>query len=154
DEHWLRAVKGIEKHLRVQFNWEEPSLADLCWHEYAWLADVYSRGEYLEGLSKNLPNVVSVEVIPGASCQMRLASSVSRASDPEKAQRRETKSLREKELEFVVGQMVALAAKAQDLVLPSRPLEPEKQPSLFEGDPVLSSKPPRKKARGGTGFGR
>jgi len=154
DEHWLRAVKGIEKHLRVQFNWEEPSLSDLCWHEYAWLADIYSKGEYFEGLSKNLPNVVSVEIMPGAACQMRLASSVSKVGDAEKAARIETKSLRERELEFVVSQLVTLAAKAQDIVEPRKLKEPAKQPSLFEGDPVLSSKSPRKKARGGTGFDR
>lgn len=154
DEHWLRAVKGVEKYLRTQFNWTEPSLSDLCWHEYAWLADVYSKGEYLDGLSKNLPNVVSVEIIPGATCQMRLASSVGKVGELEKALRGETKNLREKELEFVVSQLVTLAAKAHDLVLPGKPIVPEKQSSLFEGEPVLSSKAPRKRARGGTGFDR
>jgi len=154
DEHWLRAVKGIEKHLRIQFNWEEPSLADLCWHEYAWIADIYRKGQYFEGLSKNLPNSVSVEIIPGVACQMRLVSSVSRAGDAEKLEKTETKSLRERELEFVVSQLVTLAAKAQDLVPPRTKKEPEKQTSLFDGDSVLSSKAPRKKARGGTGFDR
>lgn len=155
DAHWLRAVKGIEKHLRIQFNWEEPSPSDLCWHEYAWLAEVYKKGEYFDGLSKNLPNVVSVEIIPGASCQMRLASSVNKTSDTDKSTRVEMKSLRERELEFVVSQFVALASRANDLMPTRKPKELEKQqPSLFEGDPVLSSKTPRKRARGGTGFDR
>lgn len=152
DEHWLRAVKGIEKHLRIQFNWEEPSLSDLCWHEYAWLANVYSKGEYFEGLSKNLPNVMSIEIIPGSACQMRLASSVSKTGEAEKMPRVEVKTLRERELEVVVSQLVSLAAKAQDIMQPPKPKATEKQPTLFDGDPVLSSKAPRKRARGGAGF--
>ncbi|MBX9722856.1 MAG: hypothetical protein K2X81_15755 [Candidatus Obscuribacterales bacterium] len=152
DANWLRAIKGIEKHLRLQFNWEEPCLSDLCWHEYAWLTNVYSKGEYFEGLSKNFPNVVSVEIIPGASCQMRLASSLMKPVELEKIARTEKKSRREQDLEIVVGQLVMLATKAQNLIPSGTVNTLEKQPSLFEGDPALSSKAIRKKARGGTGF--
>lgn len=154
DEHWLRAVKGIEKYLRAKFNWDEPSLSDLSWHEYAWFSDIYASGEYLDDLSKNSPNVLSVEIIPGATCQMRLASSVGKVGELEKSAREDAKNLNQKELELVVGQLVALASKAQDLVKPKNSLVLDKSSSLFEGEPVLSSKAPRKRARGGSGFDR
>lgn len=159
DAKWNRAVKGIEKYLNLQFNWEDPTLTDICWHEYLWLNVAYASPTAFDSIAKNSPNVVSIELVPGASCQMRLATTVGRVQDIDRNSESsvERKSARETELEGVVAQLLVLASKAQNLVtrVPHQKTSKDAvQETLFAGDPVLSSKPPKKKARGGTGFSR
>ncbi|MBB5606127.1 MULTISPECIES: hypothetical protein [unclassified Janthinobacterium] len=155
DQNWARAVRGVEKYLRPQFHWADPSLSDLCWHEYEWLSAVYGGSKVFDSLSKNAPNVISVEVVPGASCQMRLAASVGKALEQEKFSERplETQNARVQELEAWMAQVLAIAKKGQDILQSNRRNQQE-QPSMFKDDPVLSSKAPKKRAKGGAGFDR
>lgn len=156
DPKWSRAIKGIEKHLNLQFYWEDPTLTDICWHEYLWLNIAYSTPTAFGSLAKNSPNVVSIELVPGASCQMRLATTVGRVLESERTLESsiERKSTRETELESLVAQFLVLASKAQNMVPHQKTPKESVQETLFAGDPVLSSRPPKKKARGGTGFSR
>lgn len=155
DQHWARAVRGVEKYLRPQFHWADPSLSDLCWHEYEWLSTVYSGGKVFDSLSKNAPNVISVEVLPGASCQMRLAATVGKNLEQEKFNERpvETSIARVQELEAWMNQVLAIAKRGEAMLQPSK-RERQEQTSMFKDDPLLSSKAPRKRAKSGTGFDR
>ena len=155
DQHWSRAVRGIEKHLRPPFHWQDLSLSDLCWHEYDWLSANFSGDRVFEALSKNTPNVISVEVVPGASCQMRLASSIRQAQEQDKGTEKqdEQRNAKYQELEAWAAQVLAIATKGQELLYSNKKSNQE-QGTLFKGDPVLSSKAPKKKAKGGTGFDR
>ncbi|MCO3721287.1 hypothetical protein QOU29_16530 [Pseudomonas aeruginosa] len=77
---WARAARGIEKGFRVRFSWEEPSYADITWPEYVWISKTYTNNPLLE-LPKQLPRVLSLEIIPGATCQFRLGQSSSSQLD-------------------------------------------------------------------------
>jgi hypothetical protein len=71
DPDWLRLVKGVERQLRLTSRLDEPVQSDLCWIEYDWLNQQGSR-EPFGGFPKNYPRLLSVEIVPGASCQFRL----------------------------------------------------------------------------------
>lgn len=73
---WARAARGIEKGFRVKFSWGEPTYADITWPEYLWMSKTYTNNPLLE-LPKQLPRVLSLEIIPGATCQFRLGQSSS-----------------------------------------------------------------------------
>lgn len=74
DTDWSRAAKGIERLLRTKFDWSDPPLSDLCWEEYLWLSHTFEGSGVFNTLPKMLPKVLSVEIIPGALCQLRLTS--------------------------------------------------------------------------------
>lgn len=71
---WARAAKGIEKSLRAKFDWSEPNQSDLSWSEYDWLSETFRNTSPFVSLPKLLPRVLSIEIIPGAACQFRLAT--------------------------------------------------------------------------------
>lgn len=70
---WARATKGIEKNLRTKLDWSEPNQSDLSWTEYEWLTSTFRNISPFTEMPKQLPKVLSIEVIPGAACQFRLA---------------------------------------------------------------------------------
>lgn len=70
---WTRAAKGIEKNLRTKLDWSEPNQSDLSWTEYEWLTETYRNASPFVELPKQLPKVLSIEILPGAGCQFRLA---------------------------------------------------------------------------------
>ncbi|MDY2563963.1 hypothetical protein SON66_11855 [Pseudomonas syringae] len=72
DVEWTRAAKGVEKNLRAKLDWSEPNQSDLSWSEYEWLTETYRNASPFIELPKQLPKVLSVEVLPGAACQFRL----------------------------------------------------------------------------------
>ncbi|MBA5806897.1 hypothetical protein F9883_03200 [Morganella morganii] len=74
---WARAIKGIEKGLRVKLDWSEPSQSDLSWSEYDWISETFKNNSPFVELPKLLPRVLSIEIIPGAICQFRLATETS-----------------------------------------------------------------------------
>jgi hypothetical protein len=112
DPNWARAVKGIERQIRTRFDWAEASGFDLGWHEFRWMASVFDSPEIFASLPKLLPRVLSVEVVPGAVCQFRLAGGG--------ATEVETKSPvhqpRERELSAALAQFVSLAGRAKQLL--------------------------------------
>ncbi|WP_339453108.1 hypothetical protein [Pseudomonas sp. JAI120] len=73
DVEWTRAAKGVEKNLRMKLDWSEPNQSDLSWCEYEWLTETYRNTSPFIELPKQLPKVLSIEVLPGAACQFRLA---------------------------------------------------------------------------------
>lgn len=110
--NWARAVKGIERQIRTRFEWSEVNGFDLGWHEYRWMASVFDGVEALSSLPKLLPRVLSVEVVPGAVCQFRLAGGgmpdVEVKSSPDQS--------REHELIATLSQFISLAGQAQQLI--------------------------------------
>lgn len=150
DSHWHRSCKGIEKIIRQSFEWGEPALADLAWPEYDWMASVFDGRKMFEAVSRTVAKVLSIEVMPGAICQLRLAGSPEDVGEsPRNVVEASRSPKKEKELEASLVQFLELAEKIQDK-LKLRPGSPvdgttESQSALFEGDKYLSSKPPRKR---------
>ncbi len=149
DTHWLRACKGIEKTLKQGFEWEEPALADLSWAEYDWMASVFDGPHMFETVSRMVAKVLSIEVLPGAICQLRLAGNNEDTGEQLRSGTKGSRSSKkEKELEASVLQFLDLANKiGSRLNLNHGSAWDESdsdQPSLFKGDRILSSKPPKK----------
>lgn len=74
DVAWARAAKGIEKTLSVQFSWAEPPLCDISWPEYSWVASTDNE-KLIAEIPKQLPKVLTIEIFPGTTCQLRLKAS-------------------------------------------------------------------------------
>lgn len=116
DPTWSRAVKGIERQLRVKFDWTDIPAADLCWTEYSWMAKIFDGFEVFNELPKLFPKVLSIEVIPGATCQLRLSSTLG-DNDYESEQRHRSETeQRDIELRMILAQMVDLGLKARQLL--------------------------------------
>jgi hypothetical protein len=116
DGEWSRAAKGIERFLRGTFDWCGVSGADLSWPEYSWLTSTFTGKQVFAELPKMLPKVLSVEVVPGAICQLRLATDSPGAARD--ASQRETADAerRERELRDTLDQVASLATRARQLV--------------------------------------
>ena len=135
DPVWARALKGIEKFPRAKFDWGDSPSADLSWAEFVWLSDTFDRIDILSELPKLLPSALSIEVLPGASCQLRLVSVA--GSESESPQQSGIVTNREKELEAVLAQFFNLAARAKNML--EKRVEPV-QKSLALGDDETSFK--------------
>ena len=112
DAHWSRATKGIERQVRAKFDWTESVGVDLYWAEFIWLANSFEGNAVFATLPKMLPKVLSIEVVPGATCQFRLATGGAletevRATDP---------TAREKDLQSALAQLISLAARMKPLL--------------------------------------
>lgn len=73
DSMWAKGLKGVEKHLRSSFSWNDSPMADISWAEYNWLKNVIRGSQAFSGISKQVQTSISIEILPGASCQMRLS---------------------------------------------------------------------------------
>lgn len=71
DVAWARAAKGIEKTLNAHFSWAESPLCDISWPEYSWVASTDNE-KLITEIPKQLPKVLTIEIFPGATCQLRL----------------------------------------------------------------------------------
>src|SRR5690606_37821855 len=49
-----------------------PSIADVSWVEYEFVRDVPKPSEFLKHVARYSPRILSVEVLPGVVCHMRL----------------------------------------------------------------------------------
>lgn len=150
DSHWHRACRGIEKVIRQSFEWGEPALADLAWPEYDWMATVFDGHKMFEAVSKTVAKVLSIEVMPGAICQLRLAVSSEEGAEPQRNSTETARSSKkEKELESSLVQFLQLAEKIESTLKLRQGLHDggrqDSQETLFDGDKYLSSKPPRKR---------
>lgn len=81
DRRWLRGVSSVERALRMPFTLTDPPSADLCWTEYELIAAQRLPAEWVKELPKLSPKTLTVEVLPGATCQMRLAGTESESQD-------------------------------------------------------------------------
>lgn len=116
DPTWSRMAKGIERQLRAPFNWADPSSADLCWPEYSWMTKAFDGGEAFVALPKLLSRVLSVEVMPGAACQLRLAVDAGAAEAEGELRDRQRDGRQERELRAALEQFVGLALRTRSLL--------------------------------------
>lgn len=132
DATWARAAKGVERQLHNKFRWEESAGFDLSWVEYAWYATTFEDSNF-SAIPKLVQRVLSVEVVPGASCQLRMVSGQKTAETPTKEMPESTQPAKvvSKEALAIFSQLIKLAAKAEALTHEERG-----QDSLFERAPA------------------
>lgn len=132
DTNWARAAKGVERLLRAKFEWTDAPSIDMCWPEYSWMSTVFEGVDVFKDVPKMFPRVLSIEVVPGATCQLRFTETPGVGIETEQKQRFEP-SLRESELETALAQFIKLAMKTRHIVesAPSTPPTPQ-QPLSFE----------------------
>jgi len=139
EQPWSLVAKGIEKFLRARFDWCDSSGADLSWAEYLWTsslsgatADIYAE------LPKSVPKALSIEILPGASCQLRLAADSGAGSRLVGASEGVDSNRVDYELRDTLNQLANLAIRARDLLVPRKQLslqlddsgtEPSKAPA-------------------------
>jgi hypothetical protein len=82
DGKWLRTVNAIERLVRTGSQLQDPPTSDLCWMEYDWIRVQRDNVNWLKDIPKLYPRLLSVEIVPGATCQFRLSvdSSKSKSS--------------------------------------------------------------------------
>lgn len=80
DEKWLRLSTSVERLLRATVSLTDPATADLCWIEYFWMRGLRQSSAWMRDTPKLYPRVLSVEILPGVSCQLRLRDSGQTAS--------------------------------------------------------------------------
>lgn len=114
DATWAHAAKGIERSLRTKFDWTDSPTADLSWSEFQWMALTFDGLDVFLDMPKIFSRVLSIEVTPGANCQLRLVPAGSLSESEAKPAM--PLGLRERELSDVLGRFVDLAARARHLV--------------------------------------
>ncbi|AZD09061.1 hypothetical protein C4K26_3661 [Pseudomonas chlororaphis] len=134
DIEWTRAAKGIEKGLRGNLNWIEPSHADLSWSEYEWLTTTYRGNNPFLDLPKQLPKVLALEVIPGAVCQLRLKPDTSVIQEPTPNAEPSSKELLD--LRETLESFVKLAEKAKSYLANKKTPAKQKTTSLPRGKSI------------------
>jgi hypothetical protein len=121
EQSWSLAVKGIEKFLRGRPDWCQASGADLSWVEYSWISRQLSGTKAFLELPKSLPSAVTIEIMPGAICQLRLAAepggvprslNVAGSVDADRI---------DYELRNTLDQLAILATRARHLLMPRIP---------------------------------
>lgn len=73
DKAWARLVKGVERQLRMKFDWEDPAMVDLCWVEYVWASKAFTSKTSLGGIVPLNAKALTIEFLPGVACQFRLS---------------------------------------------------------------------------------
>jgi len=72
DEKWMRFSTSVERLLRSSVTLNDPPTADLCWVEYSWIRGLRQSAAWMKETPKMYPRVLSVELLPGVTCQLRL----------------------------------------------------------------------------------
>jgi hypothetical protein len=73
DAAWLRVATSIERILRSSYSIQDPPTADVCWVEYDWIRGQKESSVWFKEVPKLYPRLMSVEIVPGSTCQFRLA---------------------------------------------------------------------------------
>lgn len=144
---WVHAVKGIEKNLRSKLSWTEPSSCDISWAEYLWMSKTYIHKSPFIDIPKQLPKVLSLEIVPGAMCQFRLRQdSNNNISSIETASERDASQNELNLLRATLAEFIGLAEKAQKYSKSSALTSPETK----SADNTAPQKPTRsgKKQKG------
>lgn len=113
DSEWSRAVKGIERVLRSGMDDAGVSAADLSWAEYEWLSHVFDGPEIFADIPKMQARTLSVEIVPGALCQFRLAGDPSNHPLDSERVLINQMGARIRELEGIVENFVMLASRSR-----------------------------------------
>lgn len=79
DSDWLRLVKGVERQVRNGFQLSDPLQGDLCWIEFDWLSRLSKSVSVFIEIPKHHNRLLTVEVFPGATYQLRLVAPVQEA---------------------------------------------------------------------------
>jgi hypothetical protein len=142
DSEWSKVTKGIERGLRTKFEWTDPPAADLCWAEFVWLANSFQGPEMFSDMPKISPKVLSIEVMPGITCQFRLASGQNSSAETEhslsQASLQQDKRMKEMALE-----LAELTVRYKDVL--TRAISPPAAP--VQQSLGLAEEPPYKNAR-------
>jgi hypothetical protein len=130
----------------MRFEWADPPAVDLCWSEFAWMADSLNGGaEIFSEMPKISPRVLSIEIVPGVSCQLRLASTTAGNSEVEPQQ---SSHAVDPELQHILLQITNLATKARSYIgSPSRSSLPIQQSLDLPGEAVYKNARPKKGKR-------
>ena len=117
DLTWSLAAKGVEKFLRGPLDWFGGGGADLSWAEYSWASKTFLGRDIFLELPKSLTKMLTVEIVPGATCQLRLAAE----SSPYREMNKQGNAELERsglELKDTLDQLATLVARARHLVAP------------------------------------
>jgi hypothetical protein len=143
DPDWIHATKSVERQVRAGFEWTDASGFDICWAEFSWLAGTFEGSNVFLELPKLAARAISIEIVPGAACQFRLATDTTGEPDVRAGQ---SGGERVFELQAALEQFVGLALRTRQL------LEDKGAPiqvSLnFEGGGAYSKSSRAKKGRG------
>lgn len=134
DGEWSRVTRGVERVLRIGMD-DRATAADLSWAEYAWLRHVFEGEDAFSDFPKMQSKMLSVEIVPGAVCQLRIASgSSNQPIDAERAYVSEMEQ-RIRALESVVENFVMLGTQSRKLLehkhLAQEPIRPKEQGNLY-----------------------
>lgn len=113
DPDWTRAAKSVERHLRAGFYWTDSTGFDLSWTEFAWLAGAFEGPEVFSTIPKLVARAVSIEIVPGSSCQFKLAAGRSMELEGRTGT---ASNEREKQLSTALAQFISLATKTRQLL--------------------------------------
>lgn len=75
DPSWLRLAKGVDRILAANYEVTDALQADLSWVEYEWLSSSFREIEEFLALPKQTARSLTVELLPGVTCQFRLGGS-------------------------------------------------------------------------------
>lgn len=151
DKAWLTAAKGAERLLWPEFDWLEVPRADICWGEFEWIARTFEGLEVFLGLPKMLPRTLTIEIVPGASCQFRLLGQPNE-SGPRQAQE---PTSREQALRGSLEQFLLLAQRVEGVIERTFQVSsgPDQQPLDLDVDTSTRrsqvKKKPKRKVGGG-----
>jgi hypothetical protein len=121
DPDWTRATKSVERHIRAGFDWTDSSGFDLSWTEFAWLASTFEGPEAFATIPKLMPRAVAVEILPGSSCQFKLAAGGNTEAEVRTIS---ASSERERQLKAALAQFIGLASRTRELLeSPSAPVQ-------------------------------
>lgn len=136
DTDWLRLVRGVDRQVQNGFNLLDPVQADLVWLEFDWLRKVSKSKSIFDDLPKIHTRLLNVEIMPGASCQIRFESSdvaAERGSSHEAMEaksRSENQTLHIEKLRHLAREFVILLGESPG----EQKSTPWGQPSLFSAD--------------------
>lgn len=132
DKAWRQQSKGVERILRSLFRPDDPVAADICWPEYEWLSKTYDSPGALGIIPKNTPRSLAIELLPGVTCQFRLAgqSTNVKTNDEDRSAEMHIRDEKSVITDNVLTQAMDLLDHVQYLLRPyaRRPI----QQSLFE----------------------
>jgi hypothetical protein len=80
DPAWSRAVNSIGRLTRSRFELADSPSYDLSWLEYDFVKGVPRPMDLIKHVPKLYPRLLSIEVVPGASCQFRIVEEPARSS--------------------------------------------------------------------------
>lgn len=115
---WARTVKGFERQIAGGFSWAQPVSGDISWDEYSWVSKNVSLGNAFNDVARLVARTLTIEVVPGAVCQLRVSGDEA-ASVSENLSRRQfepTPPSHAEEMRSLLEQFVALANQSRKLI--------------------------------------